>query len=149
MQGGVACLIAVNGPQYNPKNTVLPGDEPLTVPIYKKNIAIYKESLRPLIREANLYHILPRPDGVQWDGIEYYDAEKGKGSVMLYKPALSGGNNKNILLKGLDENRIYRFEFTDRPEQNLSMTGFAAMKSGLPVEMTGELVSEIILFYGR
>jgi len=35
-------------------------------------IALYKEKLRPLIRNAQLYHVSPRPDGVHWDGMEYW-----------------------------------------------------------------------------
>jgi len=146
MLGALFPAICACGPVYNPANIVVPGDEPLTAPIYKKNVAIYKESLRPLIREANIYHILPRPDGINWDGIEYYDSMTREGAIMLYKPSISGGENNNIILKGLEPSQTYSFEFTDRPEQNITMTGAELMKNGLPVIMTGELTSEIILF---
>ncbi len=39
--------------------------------------ALYKSALRPLIREADLYHVAERPDGVHWDGVEYYSARLG------------------------------------------------------------------------
>ena len=32
--------------------------------------ALYKQKLRPLIRDARLYHVSARPDGVHWDGME-------------------------------------------------------------------------------
>jgi len=32
-------------------------------------IALYKARLRPLIRDAQLFHISDRPDGVGWDGV--------------------------------------------------------------------------------
>ncbi|HEV2473715.1 MAG TPA: glycoside hydrolase family 36 protein, partial [Chthonomonadales bacterium] len=35
--------------------------------------ALYKERLRPLIRDARLYHVSARPDGARWDGMEYWD----------------------------------------------------------------------------
>src|SRR5260370_19961715 len=41
----------------------------------KKEIDLYKKELRGLIRDANLYHVSPRPDGVHWHGIEYLDPE--------------------------------------------------------------------------
>src|SRR5262249_40077826 len=34
----------------------------------KDEIRLYKTALRPLIRDAELYHISPRPNGVHWDG---------------------------------------------------------------------------------
>ena len=38
-----------------------------------KYTSIYKEKLRPLIRNANVYHVLDRPTGEDWDAIEFYD----------------------------------------------------------------------------
>lgn len=38
-----------------------------------REVRTYKTRLRPLIRQADLYHILPRPDNRNWDGIQYYD----------------------------------------------------------------------------
>ena len=49
----------------------------------KACVETYKAKLRPLVRAADLYHILPRPDGRNWDGIEYYDPAAGKGVVYL------------------------------------------------------------------
>ena len=47
-------------------------------------IALYKAKLRPLIREANLYHVSDRPDGVHWDGIEYFDQARSKGVLFAF-----------------------------------------------------------------
>src|SRR5256884_9442743 len=38
---------------------------------------LYKTRLRPLIREADLYHISARPDGVRWGGVEYFTPDTG------------------------------------------------------------------------
>ena len=146
MQGAFFPAICACGPIYNPANIVLPSDEPLTVPIYKSNVSLYKNSLRPLIRDANLFHILPRPDGINWDGIEYYDPAKRVGAIMLFKPHQDGGDHMDIILKGLDADCSYSFEFIDRPEQNMILAGDEAMNNGLSVYMTGVLVTEIVLF---
>ena len=53
----------------------------------KNAVATYKEKLRPLIRNADLYHIFPRPDGIHWDGTEYYDPSAKRGVAYLFKPA--------------------------------------------------------------
>ena len=45
----------------------------------------YKTRIRPMIRNADLYHILPRPDGKNWDGIQYFDSTTRKGVLYLFK----------------------------------------------------------------
>jgi len=32
----------------------------------------YKEWIRPLLRDVKVHHILPRPDGVHWDGLFFW-----------------------------------------------------------------------------
>jgi len=51
----------------------------------RQAIALYKQQLRPLIRDAKLYHVTPRPDGIHWDGIEYWDSARGKGVVFAFR----------------------------------------------------------------
>ncbi len=43
--------------------------------MYYNYCTLYNENIKPLVRDADLYHILPRPDGVNWDGIQYADAD--------------------------------------------------------------------------
>src|SRR5437868_6671379 len=52
--------------------------------VAKEEIQLYKSALRPLIRDAELYHISPRPDGKQWDGIEYFDPRTHRGVVYAF-----------------------------------------------------------------
>ena len=51
----------------------------------KEEIELYKTQLRPLIRDANLYHISERPDGIGWDGMEYFDEDKKRGVVYAFR----------------------------------------------------------------
>ena len=108
---------------------------------------IYKEKLRPLIREGDLYHILPRPDGENWDGLEYVDADTDreiKGVVMLWKPTNKEGETKTVKLRGLMADVSYQLTFEDRPEQNRVMTGAELMETGLTVTISGDVGSEIV-----
>ena len=56
----------------------------------KAEFALYKRKLRPLIRDADLYHVSARPDGVHWDGVEYFDASAEGVSFMpsAVRPAM-------------------------------------------------------------
>ena len=42
----------------------------------QRQFVLYKKTLRPLIQQADLYHVSQRPDGRRWDGIEYYDRRR-------------------------------------------------------------------------
>lgn len=108
---------------------------------------VYNEKMKPLIREGNLYHILPRPDGINWDGLEYVDADTDreiKGLVMLWKPTDKEGDSKTIKLRGLKADVSYQLTFEDRTEQNCVMTGYELMNNGLIVTISEDMGSEMI-----
>jgi hypothetical protein len=116
-------------------------------PIYRQHLALYKSRQRPILRGADVYHILPMPDGINWDGLEYFNTEINKGSVFLFKPSIKAvdGDSKVIKLKGLDRNKRYSLTFQDRTALNCSLTGQELMDIGLTVTaMTGDNASEII-----
>ncbi len=107
---------------------------------------IYPNVMRPLIRNGNLYHILPRPDGIHWDGLQYVDLDSENeimGMIMLWKPTNEEGEQKTIKLRGLDPEDSYQLTFMDRPEQNAVYTG-AQLMEGLTVTIEGDFGSEII-----
>jgi len=99
---------------------------------------LYKEKVKPLVREAELYHILPRPDGINWDGIMYADPDTEreiKGLVFLYKPSIHTTDTYNVVFDGLYEDTLYQLTFEDRPEQNCTATGASLMTDGIDVEI--------------
>lgn len=118
----------------------------------KKHWPLYKMKQRPILRgikvgdaAADVYHILPIPDGTNWDGIEYFNTSLDKGSVLLFKPSEKAPDSKVIKLRGLDKKRTYSITYQDRNGQNTKMTGEELMNSGIEVkEMKGNYASEII-----
>jgi hypothetical protein len=120
-------------------------------PTYRKHIALYKSRQRPILRGANVYHILPMADGVNWDGLQYFNPDLNQGSVFLFKPSAKAadGDSKVIKLKGLNRRGVYRFTFQDRTNLNCTATGTKAMDEGILVSgMTGDRASEIIWVSG-
>ena len=55
----------------------------------KAAIELYKTRLRPLLRDADLYHVSARPDGVQWDGIEYIDRTRRHGVLYAFRGSVA------------------------------------------------------------
>ena len=109
----------------------------------KACVDTYKARIRPLVRNAGLYHILPRPDGRTWDGIEHYDPAEGKGVVYLFQPS-SEAKTQSIRFKGLDPERPYRVSFEDGTNPSCVKSGAELMDKGLFVKLEGEEVSELI-----
>jgi hypothetical protein len=114
-------------------------------PEYRRHIALYKEKQRPILRGANVYHILPMADGANWDGLQFHNPDIKSGSVFLFKPNADVPAKKVIRLKGLNLRGVYTLTFQDRHNLNCVRTGVQLMNNGIYVTgMTGANASEII-----
>jgi alpha-galactosidase len=110
----------------------------------KDEIQLYKTELRPLIRDAELYHISPRPDGVHWDGIEYWDPNRERGVIYAFRGTIAVESEHYFLLKGLKESSQYHFHFHDHTGVDQRLTGRELMSRGLQVKLPLENSSELI-----
>ena len=122
-------------------NTKAPWTDEETAAV-KAAIATYKTRIRPLVRNADLYHILPRPDGKNWDGIQYYDPATRKGVVFLFKPA-AGADTTPIRFRGVDPATNYQVTFEDGSNPATVKSG-AELSNGLEVTLKGAPVSELV-----
>jgi alpha-galactosidase len=105
-------------------------------------VATYKAKIRPLVRNADLYHILPRPDGRNWDGIQYHDTATGKGVAFLFKPG-PVSDTITLKLRGVEAGKRYRVSFEDGSNPVVEKTG-EELVQGLPVTLKGAPVSELV-----
>ena len=111
----------------------------------RAEFALYKRSLRPLIRAADLYHVGDRPDGVHWDGIEYFSARGGKGVLYAFRGTGAGETTHRFVLQGLDRRRRYRLHFQDQgAAADRIETGESLLTGGLEVRLDAPLSSELI-----
>ncbi len=111
----------------------------------KDCVDTYKAKIRPLVREANLYHIFPRGDGRHWDGIEYYDPAAGKGVVYLFQPSAETASGV-VRFKGLDPKGMYRLTFQDGTHPPVVKPAADLLDQGVPTSLPGDEVSELIFF---
>jgi hypothetical protein len=109
----------------------------------KREFALYKEKLRPLIRDADLYHISARPDGEHWDGIEYYDARHGRALVYAFRGALDDRMH-TFLLHGFQPSRRYRLHFQDDSSPDRTERGYDLVNKGLSLTLTVPNSSELV-----
>jgi ribulose bisphosphate carboxylase small subunit len=110
----------------------------------KREIDLYKKELRPLIRDASLYHVSPRPDGTHWDAIEYWDAHRKSGALYAFRGTVENESAHAFGLNGLDPAKRYHLKFFDHSSPDRIATG-AELKKGLKVTLPLTNSSEIIL----
>ncbi|HEV7612351.1 MAG TPA: alpha-galactosidase [Steroidobacteraceae bacterium] len=111
----------------------------------RKEFALYKSALRPLIRDADLYHVAERPDGVHWDGIEYFSATRRRGVLYAFRGAAPDAPTHRFRLSGLNPAGRYRLEFQDRgAAATLVAFGRLLMHDGVQVTLDLPLSSELV-----
>ncbi len=110
----------------------------------ERAFVLYKTRLRPLIRDADLYHISPRPDGVHWDGIEYWDRSSGQGVVYAFRGSTQDEARHTFVLQGLDAGRSYRLNFEDRTQFDRVVSGRELMSSGVAITLPLAESSELM-----
>ncbi len=111
----------------------------------KQEIQLYKKELRPFIRDADLYHIEARPDGIHWDGIEYFDPRRRKGVVYAFRGSIEGEQTHVFKLKGLASEKNYQLRFNDHRAVDKVVGGQELLLSGLRVDLLLPNSSELIL----
>lgn len=110
----------------------------------KKEIALYKKELRPLIRDANLYHVSSRPDGVHWDATEYWDPQQKRGVVYVFRGTTETEETHSFRLSGLQPDQHYRLQFYDHSSPDRIGTGRELMGEGLKTTLPMPNSSELV-----
>ena len=106
-------------------------------------IAFYKKTLRPLIRDAALYHVAPRPDGKGWDGIQYFDSARERGALFAFR-GTAAPEKYTFLLRGVRADRSYRLHFKDASSPDRTMTGRELQLTGVAVSLPLAESSELV-----
>jgi hypothetical protein len=110
--------------------------------------ALYRTALRPLIRDADLYHVSERPDGVHWDGIEYFSPARRRGVLYAFRGSAPGEPVHRFRLAGLAAGKRYALHFQDSGMRRV-LTGRALAQRGVPVSLPVPLSSELVFFEQR
>jgi alpha-galactosidase len=112
--------------------------------VAKEEFQLYKDRLRPLIRDANLYHVSQRPDGVNWDGIEYFDPARGTGVLYAFRGSTPHESKHMFKLEGLNPRQDYRLTFHDHSAGDRTLSGKELMEKGILLQLVSPNSSEIV-----
>lgn len=116
----------------------------------KKQFVLYKDRLRPLINNADLYHVSDRPDGVIWDGMEYLDPQSRNGVIYAFRGTTS--ETKHIFkLKGLirahgagEEFTSYTLAFEDGTNPSVTASAMDLERTGVAMTLANPNSSELV-----
>ena len=96
-----------------------------------------------MLRDAEVHHILPRPDGYHWDGMFYWSPGLKRGTLYIFRP-----NNdlaeQWVRLKGLEAAAQYRVRSQDGSVAEETRTGAGLMQNGLRVKLPGKYTSDLV-----
>jgi hypothetical protein len=109
----------------------------------RRAVNTYKTKLRPLVRTADLYHILPRPDDKVWDGMEYFDPVSRRGAIYIFRPD-NPEKRQAVKLKGLDSKANYWLWSEDGSVPTQRGSGESLMGTGLAITLPQPFTSDII-----
>ncbi len=112
--------------------------------VAKEEIQLYKDKLRPLIRDAQIYHVAPRPDGIHWDGTEFFDPKTGRGVLYAFHGSNQNDSKHSFRLRGVATDRTYRVTFHDHTVPDRTATGQQLLSDGLALELKLPHSSEIV-----
>jgi hypothetical protein len=109
----------------------------------RRSSDIYKSWIRPVLQDAHVHHILPRADGVHWDGMFYWNATIRKGTAYIFRPN-SEQTHQVIFLAGLDSKRTYKIRGEDGSLQAGNFSGDALMSRGVEIRLSNKFSSELV-----
>jgi hypothetical protein len=113
--------------------------------VAKEEFQLYKSELRPFIRDANLYHVSQRPDGIHWDGMEYFDPKRQQGVLYAFRGSTETEVNHSFVLQGVKAEQSYELHFQDGSSPDSTVKGSELLKKGIAVKLPVTNSSEIVL----
>ena len=109
----------------------------------RRSVRLYKEWIRPLLADVKVHHVLPRPDGVRWDGMFLWSPSRRKGTLYVFRPG-SPDDEQTVRLAGLEPANRYRVWCEDGSISPGVRIGAELMRSGLKIRLPGQYASDLV-----
>jgi hypothetical protein len=109
----------------------------------RRNARIYKDWIRPMLTDVKVHHILPRPDGVHWDGMFYWSPGLKRGTLYMFRPDAEE-DATTVKLKGLDASKEYWVWCEDGSVSPGARTAADLMGPGLAVTLSQRYTCDLI-----
>ena len=127
--------------QIDPTNTLTWTEEQQD--LARQSAQIYKDWVRPMLKDVKVHHILPRPDGVHWDGMFYWSPSLRRGTLYAFRPD-APEEEKTIRLKGLQAETQYWVWSQDGSVDPAACAGETLMRNGLTLRLPHRFDSDLV-----
>jgi alpha-galactosidase len=114
----------------------------------RTGVDLYKNELRPILRDCVVYHHTPQTPYVTespWVVLEYGSPDKKRGVVTLFRTSNHDDPIYHFIPRGLDASLAYRVTFENHAE-TFELSGIQLMMQGIPVRLETAGTSEMLLF---
>jgi hypothetical protein len=109
----------------------------------RESAQIYKDWVRPMLRDVKVHHILPRPDGIHWDGMFYWSPSLKRGTLHVFRPD-AAEDEKVVILKGLADGKEYEVRSQDGSVETAIIAGRGLVSTGLMVRLPNRFSSDLV-----
>ena len=116
----------------------------------QRNVELYKQVIRPTLRNSRVYHhtpLTPLLVGSPWVVLEYSSPDSQKDLGWLFRTSDSGESTFRFTPRGLDISKIYEVTFSNSG-QTAEIPGYLLLQ-GIPVRLEGNLTSELLVFRAK
>jgi hypothetical protein len=127
--------------QIDPTDTPVWTEEQKAVT--RRSVEVYRQWIRPLLADVKVHHVLPRPDGVHWDGMFYWNAPARRGTLFVWRPEAPDAH-QTVRLKGLAADKDYWLWSEDGSVAAGVRRGAELMSGGVAVELSQPYSSDIV-----
>ena len=117
----------------------------------RKDIAEFKETVRPIMVNGLVYHhtpILPLLEPSPWLVLEYATADATSAVAGIFRTSQDGDPTFHYFPRGIDFSRTYEVHFGNSG-QSVSINGDRLLQDGIPVRLAENLTSEMLTFHAK
>jgi alpha-galactosidase len=114
----------------------------------RAGVDLYKNELRPILRDSVVYHHTPQTPYVSespWVVLEYGSPDKKRSVATLFRTSNHDDPIYHFVPRGLDASLVYKITFENRAE-TFESSGIQLMMQGIPVRLETAGTSEMLLF---
>jgi len=122
--------------------------DPIVGDRIRQDVAEFKQTVRPIMANSLVYHhtpLLPLVQPSPWVVLEYTTRDLRSSVVGLFRTSQSGDSVFHFVPRGLDFSRTYNVKFGNSG-QTVKIPGDRLLQEGIPVRLSENLTSEMLIF---
>ena len=125
--------------------------DPLLGVKIRKDVAEFKQTVRPIMVNSLVYHhtpVLPMMEPSPWLVLEYSSPDARSAVAGLFRTSQDGDSVYRFFPRGIDFSRTYDVHFGNSG-QSVAMSGDRLLQEGIPVHLPENLTSEMLIFQAK